>query len=100
MRGGRHIISGVLLCFVGVSIYNVVADNAEVVALGETAACGAPHCAVAKTREMRHPFGQSFTFQTSMKHLSQPYETGGMVDVGCHRAAYLVGTYSCARDTP
>ncbi len=100
MRGGRHTVTGGLLCLVAVCVYNVVADNTDVVAQAETAACGAPRCALTKTRELRHPFGQSFTFQTSVKHRSQPLESGGMVDVACHRSFYLVGPYSCARDTP
>ena len=45
MRGGRHIVTGGLLCLVAVSVYNVVADNTDVVAQAETAACGAPRCA-------------------------------------------------------
>jgi hypothetical protein len=99
MRARRHAVTVLLLGFTAVCVYNVAADNAEVVALAETQACGKPHCAVQKTRESRNPFGQSFQFQTVLKNRNQPAERdGGLVDVDCHRAAYLVGPYACARD--
>lgn len=99
MRASRHIVTAVLLGFTAVCVYNVVADNAEVVALAETKACGAPKCAIQKTRESRTPIGQSFQFQTVLKDRNQPAtKDGGVVDVDCHRALYLVGSYDCARD--
>ncbi len=102
MRRHLRLLVGVtLIGFTALSVFNVVADNADVVALAETQACGKPKCAVQKTREARQPFGQSFQFQTVLKDRNQPStRDGGLVDVDCHRAAYLVGPYTCARDEP
>jgi hypothetical protein len=91
MRKGRTAFTGALLCLAVVAVYNVISDNADVVALAETAACGTPKCALSKVKEFRQPFGQSFTFQTSMKPQT-------LVDIDCHRGYVLVGTYACKRE--
>lgn len=80
-------ITLLLVVAASLGIYNVLADNAEVVALAETTACGKTKCSLAMTKMMRHPFGQSFTFQTNAN--------GGTANVGCRRAFYLLGAYRC-----
>ena len=70
-------------------LINVYGDNAEVIALAETAACGAPECSVQLTQMSRNPIEQAFTFQTSKKDQT-------VARVSCRRAFWLVGEYSCA----
>jgi len=86
------------LC-VGVTIaglINVYADNSEVVAMAQTAACGAPSCAYQMTRMSRNPISQSFTFQVSIKERKNINEQT-TVDVDCQRSYFLVGEYACER---
>jgi|SRR5688500_13391021 hypothetical protein len=83
----------------GVTIFgliNVYADNSEVVAKAQAAACGAPGCAFQMTRMSRNPISQSFTFQVSIKERKNINEQT-TVDVDCQRAYFLVGEYACVR---
>jgi hypothetical protein len=78
-----------LLCVAGsaAAIYNVLSDNAGVLAMAEKTACGQASlaCRPQMTRLERTPFAQSFEFAT----------TQGTVAVRCARALVLVGDYSC-----
>lgn len=80
-------ITLLLVVAASLGIYNVLGDNAEVVALAEATACGNAKCSLAMTKMYRNPFGQSFTFQTNAN--------GGTASVACRRAFYLIGDYSC-----
>jgi hypothetical protein len=93
----RPVISVLLIGVTITGFINVFSDNAEVIAMAETAACGKPSCAYQMTRQSRNPIMQSFTFQTVLterRNINQQTT----VDVDCHRSLYLVGPYSCARE--
>jgi hypothetical protein len=71
----------------GLGLYNVYADNADVLREAQRVACGAdgPACGAQMLSETRTPFGQTFSI-----HL--PTRTA---EVNCRRAAILVGNYAC-----
>lgn len=83
-----------LLGATGLGLYNVYADNKEVVALAERAACGERACSAKVTRESRSPISQSFTFQTRLVEKGR-IDRSASVDVDCQRAFFLVGAYAC-----
>jgi hypothetical protein len=100
MAEGRNFIRPVItVLLIGATItgfINVFADNSDVIAMAQTAACGTPTCAYQTTRVARNPIMQSFTFQTTLterRNINQQMT----VDVDCHRSLYLVGSYSCER---
>jgi hypothetical protein len=89
----------VLILCVGVTtagLLNVYADNSDVIAKAQTAACGSPTCAIQMTRMSRNPISQSFTFQTNIKERRNINEQT-TADVDCQRAYFLVGEYACVR---
>jgi hypothetical protein len=98
MAEGRGVIrslsSVLLLGGTALGLYNVYADNAEVLALAEKTACGDRPCTAKTTRESRSPLSQSFTFQTELTEKGKTHR-GASVDVECKRAFYLLGAYSC-----
>jgi hypothetical protein len=81
----RKALSLVIFVVTVLGLYNVIADNAEVLALAKRTGCGSTDCT--QTREARWPWGQSFTFQ--VKRAS--------VDVSCRRSLIFLGAYDCAR---
>ena len=83
----RSVLSVVLLSATVAALYNVYADNAELVKTAEALACGKDPC-VRLLRAERTPVRQSFTFQTS---LSPPATR----EVSCERAFLLVGSFAC-----
>jgi hypothetical protein len=92
----RPAISVILIGITITGFINVFADNAEVIAMAQTAACGTPTCAYQMTRVSRNPIMQSFTFQTTLTE-SRNVNRQMTVDVDCHRSLWLVGEYSCER---
>lgn len=90
MSTARTVLFAVCAGVTIAGLVNVYADNADVIARAESAACGSPKCSVQMTRMSRSPLEQSFTFQTSDK-------SRGIAEVTCKRAYVLVGDYSCAR---
>ena len=92
----RPAISVLLIGVTITGFINVFSDNAEVIAMAQTAACGKPNCAYQMTRQARNPIMQSFTFQTVLterRNINQQTT----VDVDCRRSLWLVGQYSCER---
>jgi hypothetical protein len=81
----RKALSFVILVVTVLGLYNVIADNAEVVVLAKRTGCGSTDCS--QTREARWPWGQSFTFEGKR----------GSVDVNCRRSLILLGPYDCTR---
>lgn len=80
------VLSVVFLLATILALYNVYADNTELLARAERLACGTS--CVRLLRAQRTPIEQSFTFQTSL----QPTRT---LDVHCRRALLLIGDYAC-----
>lgn len=83
----RKIISALFLVGTVLALYNVYADNSEIVRRAEHIACNGSAC-VRLLRAERTPVRQSFTFQTQ---LHPPVSR----DVHCRRAYYLVGPFDC-----
>ena len=76
------------LLIIGVTIlglYNVIADNAEVLAMAKRVACGTSECS--QTKESRWPWGQGFTFQSKQ----------GSVEISCSRSLVFLGPYECTK---
>ena len=88
----RRLVSTLLLLATGLGLYNVYADNAEVVTLAATTACGAASC-VRTLRTHRTPMGHDFEFQVSV-------EPQRAVEVHCARAYLLMGSFACERVNP
>jgi len=71
------------------ALYNVLSDNKDVERKAMRIACDdlkEDECNGRVTRMERNPFAQTFEIHTKKR----------AVDITCHRAAYLVGEYSCA----
>ena len=83
----RPLFSVLIVVATALGLYNVYADNSDVVTRAKIVACGDPDCKATRTQEGRDPFGQSFTFQTKK----------GEVNIRCARSLYLLGEYSCER---
>jgi hypothetical protein len=81
----RKVFSALLVVATIAGLYNVIADNAEVLAQAKQIGCGGSDCA--QTRESRWPWAQGFSFQSKR----------GSVDVTCTRSFVLVGTYACKK---
>ncbi len=79
----RKALSALIILATIAGLYNVMADNAEVLAQAKQVGCGGTDCS--QTRESRWPWAQGFTFQSRR----------GSVDVSCVRSFWLVGTYRC-----
>jgi hypothetical protein len=92
----RPLISVLLIGITITGFINVFSDNAEVIKLAQTTACGTPTCAYQIVREARNPIMQSFTFQTTLTERRNANQSM-TVDVDCHRSLYLVGEYQCER---
>jgi hypothetical protein len=88
----RKALSLLLLLATGIGLYNVYADNSEVLMLAGRTACGSTGC-VRTLRAERTPFAQTFTFQSRV----QPPQTKA---VRCERAYLLVGNVACALAEP
>jgi hypothetical protein len=87
-RAVQTIIFVLCLVFSVAAAVNVLADNAEVEAMADAAACAGEGstCHPQKTRMERTPLGQSFELVTAKRK----------VEVRCARAFVLVGEYTCA----
>ena len=100
MSESNRIVRGVVMALcIGVTVaglINVYGDNSEVVAKGQSVACGSPNCAVRVIAMERNPFTQSFTFQTKLEQHPNANQQS-TVDVRCQRAYFLVGEYACSK---
>jgi hypothetical protein len=81
----RKALSALIILATIAGLYNVIADNAEVLAQAKQVGCDGSDCA--QTRESRWPWAQGFTFQSKR----------GSVDVTCKRSLFLVGAYACTK---
>jgi hypothetical protein len=88
----RRAVSTLLLVATALGLYNVYADNPEVVKLAATTACGAAGC-VRTLRTHRTPMGHDFEFQVSV-------EPQRAVEVHCARAYLLLGRFECESVKP
>jgi hypothetical protein len=91
--GVRMVVMGLCLGATALGLANTYGDNAEVVKLAETAACGAPGCSLVVTRQARSPLSQAVTFQVSVTERGR--ERSATADVTCKRAYVLLGDYAC-----
>jgi hypothetical protein len=89
----RAVLVAVCLGVTALGLSNTYADNADVVALAERAACGSGDCSYQKLREERSPLAQSFTFQVRLTEKGR--ERAATADVECRRAYVLIGAYAC-----
>ena len=78
------IIVGSSVC----GLYNVMSDDTELQQRASRVACGEEEV-TAPWRAGRYPVWQSYGFRCR----------SGSVDVTCTRSLYLVGSYSCTKDT-
>jgi hypothetical protein len=85
---------GICLGVTALGLRNVYGDNADVVKLAQTAACGSGDCSFNTLRQERSPFSQSFGFQVRVTEKGR--ERGATADVECKREYVLVGDYKCA----
>jgi hypothetical protein len=83
----KRVISLLFLAASALTLYNLYGNNDAVVARAEALACNGKPC-VRLIRAERSAFGQSFTFQISVR----PPATA---DVECERAHVVVGAYAC-----
>lgn len=86
-RAGQVLFFLVCVLFTITAVYNVMSDNAEVLALASASACRgeASTCRAQMTSMERTPFGQTFELATPKRK----------VEVRCVRALVLVGDYAC-----
>jgi len=87
-RAGQTLFFLACVLFTIAAAYNVMADNAEVIALASESACRgqARTCRAQMTRMERTPFGQTFELATPKSK----------VEVRCVRALLFVGEYTCS----
>jgi hypothetical protein len=78
-------VSALIIAATIVGVYNVLADNAQVIAQAKQVACGGVDCSW--TRQARYPWAQEFTFQGA----------AGSVNIKCTRSFLLVGPYTCIK---
>jgi hypothetical protein len=85
----------VCLTATALGLSNTYGDNAEVKALAQRTACGAPNCSISDLSQARSAFSQRFGFQTALVQKGKSAQ-GASVDVECKRKLIFVGDYECA----
>ena len=89
----RGVVLAVCLGVTALGLANTYGDNADVIKLAQTKACGAEGCSFTTLRQERSPFSQSFTFQVRLTEKGK--ERGATADVKCARAYVLAGDFAC-----
>ena len=90
----RAVVLAICLGVTVLGLNNVYGDNAGVVKLAESAACGSADCSFNVLRQERSPFSQAFGFQVRITEKGR--DRSATADVECKRAYVLVGDYACA----
>jgi hypothetical protein len=90
----RAVVMAICLGVTALGLNNVYGDNADVMKLAESAACGSEGCTFNVLRQERSPFSQKFGFQVRLTQKGR--ERGATADVECKREYVLVGAYRCA----
>ncbi len=91
----RPLFALVCLAATALGLNNTYGDNADVKALAEKTACGAPQCSVKTLHEGRSAFKQSFGYQTALVEKGKS-ERAASVDIDCQREYFLLGEYHCS----
>jgi hypothetical protein len=90
----RAVVMAICLGVTALGLNNVYGDNADVMKLAESAACGSGNCAFNVLRQERSPFSQKFGFQVRVTEKGR--DRSATADVECKREYVLVGAYTCA----
>ena len=90
----RAVVMAICLGVTVLGLNNVYGDNADVMKLAESTACGSSGCTFNVLRQERSPFSQKFGFQVRVTEKGR--ERSATADVECKREYVLVGAYGCA----